>query len=128
MTQENSGDDPLERLSDVQRLGQILFEREAGRLARKHGLDDPRTQRMIRTAGGAQKMLTALETARDAAPQDVSTAPGEIAVYGRVAYDDLWGAASVEVAIEDTNGRVMRAAGSATTDAGGRFILRIPPA
>jgi hypothetical protein len=130
MTQNDNpkrDDDALQRLSGLQRLGQALFEREAGRLARKHGMDDLRVQRMIRTASGAGKMLSALEVARDAAPQDVKAAQDEIVVYGRVAHDDLKGVANVEVTIEDTSGRVRRAAGSATTDVSGRFTLRIPP-
>jgi hypothetical protein len=130
MTQKDNrehGDDVLERLGELQRLGQALFDREAGRLARKHGVDDPRAQRMIRAAGGAREMLAALEIARDAVPQHVSAAQGEIVLYGRVAHDDLKGLAGAEVTIEDTNGRVMRAAGSATTDARGHFTLRIPP-
>lgn len=129
MTDNNTptpNDDPLERLTSIQRLGQALFEREAGRLAAKHGVDDPRTQRVMRTASGAGDMLHALEVTRDAAPQDVSAAPGESVIYGRVTTDNLDGAATVEVSIEDTSGRVMRAAGSATTDASGRYTLRIP--
>ena len=55
-------------------------------------------------------------------------AEDETVVYGRVASDDLKGAANVTVMLEDANGRVMRAAGSATTDASGRFTLRIAPA
>jgi hypothetical protein len=131
MTQDDDrkqSDDPLERLGELQRLGQALFEREAERLARKHGVHDPRAQRMIRAAGGAQAMLSALETSRDSAPRVVSAAPDEAVVYGRVASDDLRGAAHVTIMLEDANGRVMRAAGSATTDASGRFTLRIAPA
>lgn len=131
MTQNDTpkhGDDALERLSDLQRLGQALFEREAGRLARKHGVDNPRAQRFIRAARGSQAMLSALEVTRDAAPQNLRAGQDETIVYGRVATSDLRSVANVEVMIEDTGGRVMRAAGSATTDASGRYSLRIPPA
>lgn len=120
-------DDAFKRLSDLQRLGQALFEREAGRLARKHGINDPRVQRMIRTASGAGDMLSALETALEAAPEEVQADQDEIVIYGRVAYDDLKGAASVVVAIEDTEGRVVPAAGSTTTETNGRFAWCIPP-
>lgn len=129
MTQKKTpqlSDDALRRLGDLQRLGQALFEREAGRLARKHGVDDPRTQRMMRTANGAGEMLSALEIVRDSVPVDIAVAQGETVVYGRVAHADLKGAVNVAVMIEDTGGRVMRAAGSAATDASGRYVLRIP--
>lgn len=122
------GDDALERLSDLQRLGQALFEREAGRLARKHGVDSPRAQRFIRAARGSQAMLDALEVTRDAAPQKVRAEQDETVVYGRVSTSDLRSVAGVDVMLEDTGGRVQRAAGSATTDAGGRYTLRIAPA
>ncbi|MDK3158161.1 hypothetical protein QPK87_16520 [Kamptonema cortianum] len=46
-------EDILSRLTDVQRGAQMLYAREAERMARKHGLEDPRTQRMIATAQGA---------------------------------------------------------------------------
>lgn len=131
MTQNDTpkpGDDALARLSDLQRLGQALFEREAGRLARKHGVDNPRAQRFIRAARGSQVMLDALEVTRDAAPQKVRAEQDETVVYGRVATSDLRSVAGVDVMIEDTGGRVQRAAGSATTDAGGRYSLRIQPA
>jgi hypothetical protein len=120
-------EDALKRLADVQQLGQALFQREAGRRAREYGVTDERTQRMIRTAGGARAMLDALHIARDSAPQDVTAATDETAVYGRAATDDLKGVAGLRIDIEDTNGRVMRAAGSATTDPSGRFAIRIPP-
>ncbi|HEY0601514.1 MAG TPA: hypothetical protein VGD58_01325 [Herpetosiphonaceae bacterium] len=131
MTQNDTpkhGDDALERLSDLQRLGQALFEREAGRLTRKHGVDNPRSQRFIRAARGSQAMLDALEVTRDAAPQKVRAEQDETVVYGRVATSDLRSVAGVDVMLEDTGGRVQRAAGSATTDAHGRYSLRIVPA
>ncbi|MBV9787503.1 MAG: hypothetical protein JOZ51_04985 [Chloroflexi bacterium] len=122
------GDDALERLGDLQRLGQALFEREAGRLARKHGVDDPRAQRFIRAARGSQQTLTALEVSRDARPQNLRAEQDETVVYGRVSTSDRRSVANVEVMIEDTGGRVQRAAGSSSTDAGGRYSLRIQPA
>lgn len=119
--------DAFERLIDLQRLGQVLFEREAGRLAQKHGIDNPRVQRMMRTAGGARIMLSALEISRDATPQEVDAAKDETVVYGRVAYDNLKAAPDIEVTIEDAEGNVIISAGSAATGADGRFILRISP-
>ena len=47
-------DDVLKRLVDVQRTAQQLFQREAGRLARKHGIQDPRAQRLISAASGGR--------------------------------------------------------------------------
>jgi hypothetical protein len=131
MTQNDTpkhGDDALERLSELQRLGQALFEREAARLARKHGVDNPRAQRFIRAARGSHAMLDALEVTRDAAPQKVRAEQDETVVYGRVATSDLRSVAGVDVMLEDTGGRVQRAAGSSTTDASGRYSLRIVPA
>ncbi|NOG51791.1 MAG: hypothetical protein HND48_21930 [Chloroflexi bacterium] len=48
----NPAAEAMERLIAAQRVGQALFEREARRMATKHGLDDPRTQKMLRSAGG----------------------------------------------------------------------------
>jgi len=124
---QNPDQDAFKRLLDVQRVSQMLFEREAGRLARKYGLADPRTQRIISTAGGARTVLTALEIADEARPVEVKPAQDEAVVYGRVASDDRRGVADTEIVLEDTNGRVMRAAGSARTDANGRFELHIAP-
>lgn len=119
-------DDSIEQLANLQRLGQALYEREAGRLARKHGLADPRVQRMVRTASGARQTLDALETTHDAVPRAQAATKEQIVVYGRVASDDLKGASRLEVVLEDANGRVMRMAGSATTDVRGRYTLAIP--
>ena len=119
-------DDSIEQLTDMQRTAQTLFEREAGRLARKHGIADPRTQRVLRAAGGARQTLDALETAYDAAPTTHKAVDDQIIVFGRVATDGLQAAPNLEVMIEDTGGRVMRAAGSATTDVRGRYRMTIP--
>ena len=80
----------------------------------------------MRTATGAGEMLTAIEIARDAVPQDVQVVKDEMVVHGRVSFADLKSAASIEIVIEDAAGKVVRAAGSARTDASGRYTLHIP--
>lgn len=128
MADQNLGDEALRRLSDIQRVGQLLYQREAERLALKHGVDDPRTLRIINAANGAKAILDAIEIAREDAPAQVKAEQGEAVVYGRVAAEDFRGVADVEIALEDTNGRVMRAAGTVKTDEAGRFTLRVAPA
>lgn len=117
-------EDLVNRLLDVQRGAQLLYAREAERLARKHGVDSPRAQRFIAAAEGAKNTLTALEAAEDARKEEakqpdkprkpsvrnvtftvrgtVMTAEGKpafgalVRVYDRdVKYDDLIGAALV---------------------------------
>lgn len=123
----NPAEEAMERLISAQRVGQALFEREAGRLAAKHGLADPRTQKMLQTAGGARDTLDALEVALESRPPDVVAGKGEIVIAGRVAAEDLRGVTKATVALEDSNGRAVKAAGTAVTDASGRYALRIAP-
>ncbi|MBK9124061.1 MAG: hypothetical protein IPM16_13230 [Chloroflexi bacterium] len=123
----NPAAEAMERLIAAQRVGQALFEREAKRLATKHGLDDPRTQKMLRSAGGARDTLDALEIALESRPPEAVASKGEIVVAGRVAADDQRGITKATVSLEDANGRAVKAAGTAVTDAAGRYALRIAP-
>lgn len=123
----NPAAEAMARLIAAQRVGQALFEREAKRLATKHGLDDPRTQKMLRSAGGARDTLDALEIALESRPPEEAAAKGEVVVAGRVAADDLRGVSKATVSLEDANGRAVKAAGTAVTDASGRYALRIAP-
>ncbi|MCC6565916.1 MAG: hypothetical protein IT298_09160 [Chloroflexi bacterium] len=123
----NPAAEAMERLIAAQRVGQALFEREARRMATKHGLDDPRTQKMLRSAGGARDTLDALEIALESRPPEVAAAEGEVVVAGRVAADDLRGVSRATVSLEDASGHPVKAAGAAVTDAAGRYALRIAP-
>lgn len=128
MADPNLSDEVLKRLTDIQRVGQFLFQNEAERMALKHGVDDPRTLRLVEAAEGASAMLEALEIAREGKFDPVTVEKDGALFYGRVAADDLRGVAELEVALEDANGRVVRSAGTATTDASGKYMLRIAPA
>ena len=119
-------EDILERLLDVQRGAQLLYAREAERLARKHGVDDPRAQRMMATAQGAQNTLKALEITRDSKIDEPQVEAGTAVIHGQATADDLRGLSDLVVMLEDTNGRAVRNAGSATTSASGYYRLTIP--
>lgn len=119
-------EDILSRLTDVQRGAQMLYAREAERMARKHGLEDPRTQRMIATAQGALRTLHALEITEESKIDEPEVPEGAAIIHGRAAGDDLRGIPDLNVMLEDTSGRVMRAAGSARTDETGYYRLTIP--
>lgn len=119
-------EDILGRLLDVQKGAQLLYAREAERMARKHGIEDPRTQRMIATAQGAQRTLRALEITTDSKVDEPDVPEGAAIIHGRAAADDLRGIPGLSMMLEDTSGRVMRAAGSATTDETGYYRLTIP--
>jgi 5-hydroxyisourate hydrolase-like protein (transthyretin family) len=120
----------LKRLAQIQEVGQMLYQQEADRLTLKYGVADARARRAVEKAQGAQNALNALERETEAQvdKEQVKPAEGESVVYGRVVADDARGISGVEVALEDTNGRVMRAAGTATTDSSGRYVLRVPAA
>ncbi|MBK8020002.1 MAG: hypothetical protein IPK19_00930 [Chloroflexi bacterium] len=121
--------DALDSLKAVQQTGQMLFQREAERLARKHGPDDPRARQMAERAAGALETLNLINARRELKVEEVKPeTKDEAVVYGRIAGDDLRGVSDLEITLEDATGRVMRAAGAVKTDAAGRFVLRVPPA
>ncbi|GEM_PF-2869769 len=56
--------DAMDVLVRLQSAAGMLYAREAERIAVKHGVADPRTQRVMQTARGAQDALKALENVR----------------------------------------------------------------
>ncbi len=128
----------LRRLIDVQRIGQMLYEREAERRAHKYGLSDPRTQRMIQVAGGARTTLSALEDVRNRGvkiperpPGRATTVPGRgdaqraedvtFTVRGRVLRADGKPAAGLLVRIYDKDQRYDELISAAITNRKGEF-------
>lgn len=55
----------LNALVSLQSAASSLFSREAERMAGKHGIEDPRAQRIMQTARGAQSRVQSFINARD---------------------------------------------------------------
>lgn len=115
-------------LRELETMTQALMQREANRLRRKYGTDDPRTRRIEKRAASGYDALRKLENEQAAEPPaDVATpAPDEYVVYGRAFDRRKTGVAGLVVVLEDAKGAAARGI-KAVTDAEGHYALNLDP-
>jgi len=120
--------DALNELKNIQLFSRFVFENEAQRLAKKHGDNNPKVQRINNTFTLNENLLQNLEVELEIAKIKVPEIPeGGALAHGRVVDRSNRGIAGLTVHLENENGKTLRFMGRSETDASGYYAFPIDP-
>jgi hypothetical protein len=124
-------DSRLEALNEVRELqiiGRVLFQNEAGRMDNRFGGDHPRTRSLRSTLEQNLNNITDLGVETELAEITIpKVEEGQTLIHGRVIDERFRGVQGLFVSLADEEGRLLTPLGRAETDASGYYALVVDP-
>ncbi|OEU62771.1 MAG: hypothetical protein BBJ57_10235 [Desulfobacterales bacterium PC51MH44] len=120
--------DTLNELKDIQLFSRFIFEKETQRLAKKHGENDLKIQRIRNNLTLNENLLQDIEVELEIAKIKVpEISEGGALVHGRVVDRSNRGITGLTVHLENENRKSLRFMGRSETDASGYYAFPIDP-